>query len=66
MIVREATPEDLHATALVVAEVAPEGSLAAQPPVDLDEWIERFRRTVESEGLRGCGCSRTMAGSSAI
>jgi hypothetical protein len=48
VIVREATPDDLRATALVVAAVAPEGFLAAQPPVDLDERTGRFRRTVES------------------
>jgi putative acetyltransferase len=50
VIVREATPDDLHVTALVVAAVAPEGFLAAQPPVDLTERTERFRRTVEGEG----------------
>jgi RimJ/RimL family protein N-acetyltransferase len=50
VIVREATLEDVDAVAHVVAAVAPEGYLAAQPPVDLDERAERFRRTVESEG----------------
>lgn len=47
---REATTEDLHAMALVVAAVAPEGFLAAQPPVDLDERTERFQKTVENDG----------------
>lgn len=50
MIVREATPDDLDAVARVVAAVAPEGFLGAQPPVDLTERAERFRRTVEGEG----------------
>jgi putative acetyltransferase len=50
VIVREATPDDLEAVALVVAAVAPEGYLGAQPPVDLAERAERFRRTVEADG----------------
>lgn len=49
VIVREATPADVEAVALVVAAVAPEGFLAAQPPVDLEERAERFRNTVISD-----------------
>jgi ribosomal protein S18 acetylase RimI-like enzyme len=48
--VREATPDDVEAVALVVAEVAPEGFLGAQPPVDVIERADRFRRTVEDDG----------------
>jgi ribosomal protein S18 acetylase RimI-like enzyme len=50
VIVREARPEDLQEVALVVAAVAPEGVLAAEPPVDVAERVERFRGTVESPG----------------
>lgn len=50
MIVREATPGDLQEVALVVATVAPEGFLAAEPPVDVIDRAERFRRTVEGDG----------------
>lgn len=50
MIVREARPDDVHQIALVVAAVAPEGFLGAEPPVDLAERAERFSRTVESDG----------------
>jgi ribosomal protein S18 acetylase RimI-like enzyme len=49
VIVRRATLADVHAVALVVAAVAPEGFLAADAPVDLSERAERFRRTVESD-----------------
>ncbi len=50
MIVREATPADVDAVALVVAAVAPEGYLGAQPPVDVVERAERFHRTVSGDG----------------
>ncbi len=33
--------------ALVIAEVAPEGTLGSEPPVDVDERAQRFRRTIE-------------------
>ncbi len=35
--------------ALVIAEVAPEGSLGAEPPVDVDERAERFRALIEGD-----------------
>ena len=50
MIVREATRNDVHEVALVLAAVAPERSLAAEPPVDLAERAARFSATVESDG----------------
>ncbi len=36
--------------ALVIAEVAPEGSLGTEPPVDVDERAERFRALIEANG----------------
>jgi RimJ/RimL family protein N-acetyltransferase len=36
--------------ALVIAEVAPEGLLGTEPPVDLDERAQRFRRLIDGEG----------------
>ena len=50
MIVRLARAGDIDAVALVVAAVAPEGYLAAQPPVDLQERAERYRRMAEDSG----------------
>jgi ribosomal protein S18 acetylase RimI-like enzyme len=50
VIVRLARADDVERVARVVAAVAPEGFLAAQPPVDVDERSERFRRTVEGQG----------------
>jgi RimJ/RimL family protein N-acetyltransferase len=49
MIVRRATISDTHAVARVVAAVAPEGFLGAQPPVDPDERSERFQALIEQE-----------------
>jgi ribosomal protein S18 acetylase RimI-like enzyme len=50
VIVREATRDDVDGVAQVVAAVAPEGFLGAQPPVDLQERADRFRKTVEGDG----------------
>ena len=36
--------------AMVIAEVAPEGFLGSEAPVDVDERAQRFRRTIEAEG----------------
>jgi putative acetyltransferase len=47
MIVRRAQDADLDAAARVVAAVAEEGFLGAQPPVDLAERAERFRELIE-------------------
>ncbi len=49
--VRRARDADLDAAARVVAAVAEEGFLGAQPPVDLDERTQRFRDLVEQEAL---------------
>jgi ribosomal protein S18 acetylase RimI-like enzyme len=51
VIVRRARDTDLEAAARVVAVVAEEGFLGAQPPVDLEERTQRFRDLLEQEGL---------------
>jgi RimJ/RimL family protein N-acetyltransferase len=50
MIVRRARLEDARAMAMVIAEVATEGFLGSEAPVDVDERAQRFRRTIEEEG----------------
>jgi ribosomal protein S18 acetylase RimI-like enzyme len=47
VIVRRAHVGDVSDVARVVAAVAPEGFLGAQPPVDLDERAERVRALLE-------------------
>jgi putative acetyltransferase len=51
VIVRRARDADLDAAAHVVATVAEEDFLGAQPPVDLKERSERFRELVERDAL---------------
>jgi len=51
VIVRRARDADLDAAARVVAVVAEEGFLGAQPPVDLEERIQRFHELIERETL---------------
>ena len=43
MVVRRATGEDIETMAEIIAVVAEEGSLGAEPPVDLQRWADRFR-----------------------
>jgi putative acetyltransferase len=50
MHVRKATPEDAQAMARVLAEVAQEGLIATEPPVDVDARAQRMRETIEGEG----------------
>ena len=47
MIVRKARHDDLEAAAEVIAAVAPEDFLGAQPPVDVEDRAERFRELIE-------------------
>lgn len=47
MIVRRARHDDLEAAADVIAAVAPEDFLGAQPPVDVEDRAERFRELIE-------------------
>jgi putative acetyltransferase len=39
--------------AMVIAEVAPEGSLGTEPPVDVEERAQRYRRAIEEDGRKG-------------
>ena len=48
MIVRRASVADVGDVARVVAVVAPEGFLGAQPPVDVDERASRLRALLEA------------------
>ena len=47
MIVRRAGVADVTDAARIVAAVAPEGFLGAQPPVDIEQRTERLREIVE-------------------
>jgi ribosomal protein S18 acetylase RimI-like enzyme len=47
--VRRARLDDAQAIARIVAEVAQEGFLGAEPPVDLDERTERQRELISSD-----------------
>ena len=48
--VREARAEDAEAFAAVVARVAEEGLIGAEPPVDVGERAARFRELIEGGG----------------
>ena len=50
MLVRRAQSEDAQAMALIVAAVAPEGSLGTEPPVDLEARAEQFRDAMAEGG----------------
>jgi ribosomal protein S18 acetylase RimI-like enzyme len=47
MDLRRATPQDATAMAQIIAAVAPEGSLGAQAPVDVEARAARYRETIE-------------------
>ena len=49
--VRRARSEDAEAFAGVVARVAEEGSIAAEPPVDVEDRVAKAREVIEAEGL---------------
>lgn len=49
MRVRRAQPDDADELARQIAVVAEEGTLGAEPPVDLDERGERFRTLIEGD-----------------
>lgn len=49
LTVRRARPEDAEAMAHVIAEVAPEGFLGAEPPVDVPARTERFQELISEE-----------------
>lgn len=50
LVVRRAQPEDAEAMAWVIAEVATEGFLGSEPPVDIGARAERFREVTEGDG----------------
>jgi ribosomal protein S18 acetylase RimI-like enzyme len=51
VIVRRASLADVDAAARVLAAVAEEGFLGAQPPVDLEERAERLAELIERDAL---------------
>ncbi len=51
VIVRRARDADLDGAARIVAAVAEEDFLGAQPPVNLQERTERFRELIEQDAL---------------
>jgi ribosomal protein S18 acetylase RimI-like enzyme len=51
VIVRRARDADVDAAARIVAAVAEEDFLGAQPPVDLQQRSERFRELIEQDAL---------------
>ena len=50
MLVRPATRDDAEASARLLAVVAEEGTIAAEPPVDIEARAEKFRQMIESDG----------------
>ena len=50
VVVRGATVEDVEAMARIIAAVAEEGSLAAEPPVDIEARAQRFREWIDADG----------------
>jgi RimJ/RimL family protein N-acetyltransferase len=48
--VRKAKIEDAEAMALIMAAVAEEGLIGAEPPVDIEARAQRFRDAIEVEG----------------
>jgi hypothetical protein len=52
--VRSATIDDATAMARIMATVAQEGLIGAEPPVDVEARARRFRDVIDAEG---CGVS---------
>jgi RimJ/RimL family protein N-acetyltransferase len=50
VVVRNAKIEDVDAMALIIAAVAEEGLIGAEPPVDVGACAQRFRDTIEADG----------------
>jgi putative acetyltransferase len=53
MDVRPATPADCLAMARLIAEVAQEGFLGAEPPVDIATRAKRYKQMLEAQGAGG-------------
>jgi RimJ/RimL family protein N-acetyltransferase len=54
MLVRRAARGDVEAMAAITATVAEEGSLGAEPPVDVQARADRFREALSSEARDAC------------
>jgi ribosomal protein S18 acetylase RimI-like enzyme len=50
MTIRPASAQDAPAIARILAEVAEEGMLGTEPPVDLDERAAKFAETIDGDG----------------
>jgi [ribosomal protein S18]-alanine N-acetyltransferase len=50
MVVRPARTDEARSLALVIAAVAVEGFLGAEPPVDVEERAQRLREAIEGQG----------------
>lgn len=50
MIVRPATVDDIPEIVQTIVEVAPEGMLGVEPPVDVEGRSERHRKTLQEPG----------------
>jgi putative acetyltransferase len=50
VIVRAATSDDAEAAARLLAAVAEEGTIAAEPPVDVEARAQKFREVIGAEG----------------
>jgi putative acetyltransferase len=50
LVIRRARLEDAPAMASIIAAVAPEGSLGAEPPIDLTARAEQYRELISGDG----------------
>src|SRR5690242_17014572 len=48
MVIRRATLDDALPMAMLMKEIAPEGFVGTEPPVDVDARAARFRETIEA------------------
>lgn len=53
MVVREAKLDDVPGIVQTIVEVAPEGMLGVEPPVDVEVRSERHRKTLQEPGAGG-------------
>jgi ribosomal protein S18 acetylase RimI-like enzyme len=48
MVIRRAVPDDALPMAMLMKEIAPEGFVGTEPPVDVEARAARFRETIET------------------
>jgi putative acetyltransferase len=48
MVIRRATLDDILPMAMLMKEIAPEGFVGTEPPVDVEARAGRFRKTIEA------------------